>query len=111
MIMLGITVIFAFIFAGLSMRANTRYRCHKRLPMQWSLAGTVNWSAPRILALSLIPGLGIGLLMFVTLLNLNVMPRAGQEDMVLPVTILIGVTFIAVQLLHFWMIDKTWNSN
>lgn len=111
MIVLGISVIFAAIFAGLSVRANARFRRHERLPMQWSLAGTVNWTAPRVLALSLVPALGIGLLTFITLLNLNVKPRAGQECMVLPVTIMLGATFVAIQLLHFWMIHKTLNRN
>jgi hypothetical protein len=111
MIVLGITIIFAALLTGLSVRANARFRRHERLPMQWSLAGTVNWTAPRVLALSLIPALGVGLLTFITLLNLNVRPRAGQEGMVIPVTILMGATFVAVQLLHFWMIDKTLKRN
>lgn len=31
--------------------------------------------------------------------------------MVLPVTIMLGATFVAIQLLHFWMIHKTLNRN
>jgi len=107
MLALGIAVIFAAVFAGLSVWANARFRHHERLPMQWSLAGTVNWTAPRVLALSLVPALGTGILALITLVT----PRAGQEDMVLPVTVLAGATFVAVQFFHFWLIDKTLNPN
>ena len=111
MIVLGIAIIFALVLAGLSVWANARFRHHDRLPMQWSLAGTVNWTAPRALALSLTPALGTGLLGFITLLALNVRPRAGQEDMVLPVTMLTGATFVGVHLFHFWLIKRTLNPN
>jgi hypothetical protein len=111
MIVLSITVIFAAILAGLSVWANARFRHHERLPMQWSLTGTVNWTAPRAIALSFVPALGTGLLTFITVLALNVRPRAGQEGMVLPVTMLIGGTFVAVHLFHFWLIDRTLNRN
>ena len=107
MIVLGVAITFAAILAGLSVRANGRFRQHERLPMQWSLAGTVNWTAPRALALSLIPSLGTGLLSFIVLLALNVRPRAGQEGMILPVTMLVGAAFVGAQLLHFWLIERT----
>jgi heme/copper-type cytochrome/quinol oxidase subunit 3 len=107
MIVLGVAIIFAVILAGLSVRANARFQQHERLPMQWSLAGTVNWTAPRALALALIPALGTGLLGFIALLALNVRPRAGQEGMVLPVTMLVGAAFLGAQLVHFWLIERT----
>jgi hypothetical protein len=111
MIVLGISFFFASILAGLSAWANSRFRHHERLPMQWSVTGTVNWTAPRALALSLVPALGVGVLVFITLLDLNVRPRAGQKDMVLPVTVLTGAIFVGIQLFHFWLIDRTLNQN
>ena len=111
MIVLGTAIIFAVILAGLSVRANVRFQQHERLPMQWSLAGTVNWTAPRAFALTLIPALGTGLLSFITLLALNVRPRAGQEGMVLPVIMLVGAAFVGVQILHFWLIERTLDRN
>ncbi|BAV64664.1 hypothetical protein [Sphingobium cloacae] len=111
MIVLSLAVIFAVILAGLSIWANARFRHHERLPMQWSLTGAVNWTAPRALALSLVPALATGMLAFIAVLALNVRPRAGQENMVLPVTIMIGATFIAVHLFHFRLIDKTIKRN
>lgn len=111
MIVLGIAILFAAIFTSLSVWANARFRAHERLPMQWSLTGAVNWTAPRALALTLIPVLGTGLLGFITLLALNVSPRAGQEGMVLPTTMVIGAAFVGLQLVHFWLIEKTLNRN
>jgi len=111
MIVLGISIVFVAILAGLSVWANARFQKHERLPMQWSLAGTVNWMAPRALALTLIPVLGTGLLGFITLLALNVAPRPAQEGMVLPATMLIGAGFVGAQLFHFWLIERTMNRN
>ena len=51
--------IIALIAIGLlirmSVRANARFREEVRLPMQWALDGSVNWTAPRGLALALTP--------------------------------------------------------
>jgi hypothetical protein len=109
MIVLCLTAMFTVALTGLSVWANARFRHHSRLPMQWSLTGTVNWTAPRPLALSLIPALATGILATITLLTLHVEPRAGQEEMVLPVTILVGASFVAAHLFHFWLIEKTLN--
>lgn len=94
--------------AGLAVRANRRLRHHDRLPMQWSLGGEVNWTAPRAVALSLIPVLAAGMMGFVTVMTLTVGPRPGQENQVLPVTVLIGAMLVAGQWLHLWLIGKTW---
>jgi len=112
MIVLGITFVFAAVSAWLSLRANARFRHHERLPMQWSLAGTVNWTAPRVLALCLVPALGIGVLAVITVLTfLDVRPRPGQESMLLPVTMLMAATFLAIQILHYGLVDRTLNRN
>ncbi|MEG8223991.1 hypothetical protein OSJ57_25880 [Sphingomonas sp. HH69] len=56
-----VSAIVALVMIGLSIRANVRFRQEKKLPMQWRLsrseplASSVNWSAPRVLALSFTP--------------------------------------------------------
>lgn len=68
MIVLGVAVLFGAILIGLSFWANARFRGEERLPMQWSLSGTVNWSAPRLVALGFGPVLAICFLAFFVLL-------------------------------------------
>ena len=107
MVVLCIALLFGVFIVGLSLRANNRFRHASRLPMQWSLSGVVNWSAPRAVALSFIPATaGVVLTLFV-FLALNVKPRTGQENMVLPVLMTIGSTYIAVQFLHHRLIAKS----
>jgi hypothetical protein len=42
---------------------------------------------------------------------LNVPARAGQEALVFPVLVGTGVTLVALQLLHFWLIEKILRRN
>lgn len=95
--------LFLVVLCGVARGANARLRREARLPMQWWINGDVTWSAPRAFALAFIPALALAV--FASLLVLP--PRPGQEGDVLPVTVGTGVTFIAVQFLHFWMIEKT----
>lgn len=111
MAMLGISFFFGLILCGLAVRANSRFRGEDRLPMQWWLNGEVTWSAPRGVALACVPALAVCVLAINAALALNLRPRPGQEGMVLPTFIATGMTFIAVQLLHFWLIEKTLRQN
>ncbi|TXM67598.1 hypothetical protein FV222_20140 [Methylobacterium sp. WL103] len=43
------------VLSALSLWANGPFSALDRLPMQWSLSGEVNWSAPRPLALAFVP--------------------------------------------------------
>ncbi len=104
MSMLSVPVIFGLILCVLASRANTRFQGEDRLPMQWWLTGEVTWSAPRGIALAFIPALAIGVL---SISSVMLEPRPGQEDLALPALIGLGVTFVAIQLAHFWMIAKT----
>lgn len=88
---------------GLARQANARFRREDRLPMQWWLNGDVTWSAPRAVALAFIPALALPIFACLILLP----PRPGQEGVVLPALIVTGATLAAVQLLHFWLIQKT----
>ena len=106
--MLSIAVIFGLILGTLAYRANGRFRDEDRLPMQWWITGEVNWYAPRRLALAFIPALAVAV---ISLLSVMLEPRPGQEDLVLPALIGIGVTFLAIQVAHFFMIEKTLRRN
>ncbi|WP_267414823.1 hypothetical protein [Sphingomonas sp. GC_Shp_4] len=71
------------------------------------LTGEVNWSAPRRLALASMPTVAIAVLGFQTFLSVSVALKPGQEGLVLPMLVGTGATLIVVQLLHFWLIEKT----
>ena len=105
--MLVVAVILGLILCTLAYRADARFRTEDRLPMQWWLTGEVTWSAPRRLALAFIPALAIASLSIFAVMSFTMKPRAGQEALVLPSLIGLGLTFIAIQLAHFWLITKT----
>lgn len=92
---------------ALSLRANVRFRHEDRLPMQWSLNHEVNWTAPRALALAFTPALAICSLFAAGIAMLLMKPRPGQEGLEVPVLLMISFGFIAVHLLHLWMIDRS----
>lgn len=102
-----IAVIVVVVMALLARRADRRFRREARLPMQWGPTGGVNWSAPRRLALAFMPAMAAVLLGFIAILLLTVPPRAGQEGLVLPVAMAMGLLLIAAQLFHFWLIGRT----
>ena len=109
--MLVVSSGFVLIITVLAYRAGTRFHSEARLPMQWGLNGAVNWSAPRRLALAFMPILAAGLLGFVTILSLTVPPRAGQERLVFPILVGMGVALVALQQLHFWAIAHALRRN
>lgn len=109
--MLVVSAVFVVILSALAYCANIRFRNESRLPMQWGITGAVNWSAPRSVALAFIPILAIGVLGFQVFTALNVPARAGQEPLVFPVLVGTGVTLVAVQLLHLWLIERTLRRN
>jgi hypothetical protein len=90
-----------------SVWADKRFRGEERLPMQWSFAGKVNWTAPRRLALAFTPTLG-GLILAVTaLLVLSGSARQGQKYEGAPVIVLLGIAFLGAHALHLWLIDRS----
>ena len=92
---------------GMSVRANTRFRNEERLPMQWSLDGSVNWTAPRAVALALTPVLAAGSLAATVAMTYFLKPRPGQEGLELPVVLFMATVFVAAHGFHLWMIGKT----
>lgn len=111
MIMVILALLFGLALGGLARGANARFRSEKRLPMQWWLDGNVTWFAPRPVALAVIPLIASFVLLSFAILSMTVRPRPGQENMVFPTFIGIGILFVLIQLLHFWLIGKTLRSS
>jgi hypothetical protein len=104
-------VFFILVLSGLALRANIRLRGEDRLPMQWWFTGEVTWSAPRPIALAFIPALALLTFASLIILLFYMQARSGQEGMVLPTLIGIGSMFLAIQILHLWLIEKTVHGN
>jgi hypothetical protein len=102
-----IGVLFCFASCGLAIWANNRLQGEGRLPMQWWLSGEVTWSAPRPIALAFVPALTILVFAGLTVLSFYTRPRPGQEGMVIPSLITVGFIFLAAQVFHLWMVEKT----
>jgi hypothetical protein len=103
-----IAVVAVALLALASVWADRRFRQADRLPMQWSVAGRINWTAPRRAALAFTPGLGALVLGAVAISVLTSgEPRPGQEDLGAPVVLVIGAAFLGLHGLHLWLIDRS----
>ena len=91
----------------MSLRANHRFKQTQRLPMQWSLSGAVNWTAPRPLALAFTPVLAAAVLIGVALATIVTTPRPGQEGFEVPIVTVMCLSFLAAHALHLWLIART----
>ncbi|MXP26778.1 hypothetical protein GRI39_12105 [Altererythrobacter indicus] len=87
--------------------ANTRFHDEARLPMQWWLTGDVTWSAPRPIALAFIPALAALTFSAMLIISQAAGLSPGQQHSELRAIIALGAVFVAVQLVHFWLIEKT----
>ncbi|MES2443218.1 MAG: hypothetical protein V4574_10335 [Pseudomonadota bacterium] len=99
--------LFCLASCGIAIWANKRLRSEARLPMQWWLTGEVTWSAPRPIAVAFVPALAILVFAGLTVVSFYTRPRTGQEGMVIPSLLAVGLIFLAVQLFHLWMVEKT----
>lgn len=105
---LTIALVMIVLLCAASIWANRRFRDEDRLPMQWSLSGDVNWTAPRRVALALMPALGALILGGMALAILaSGSPRPGQENLEAPVVLLGGLIILAIHGFHLWMIERT----
>jgi hypothetical protein len=109
--MLSAAFLFILAHTGLALWANNRFQHEERLPMSWWVTGEVTWSAPRLLALAFHPALAVVTFATLALLATKVPPRVGQEDMVLPAFVGLGMTLVAAQAFHLWLIAKTLSRN
>jgi hypothetical protein len=103
----ALTVLAIVTLTSMSMMANALFKAERRLPMQWSLTGSVNWAAPRPLALAFTPVLATLCLSATAALAIFVPPRPGQEGLVIPSVVAVALTFIAAHALHLWLIGRT----
>ena len=106
-----IGVLFFFGLCGIAYRANARLQGEDRLPMQWLLPDEVIWTAPRPIALAFVPALTLVSFAGLAVLSFYTRPRPGQEGMAIPAMIAIGLGFLAVQLFHLRMIERTIRRN
>lgn len=104
-----LAIIVVAILIAMSFQANSHFSDQARLPMQWGIDGSVNWTAPRRVALSFTPALAAIVLATTTIATLIFAPRPGQEGMEIPVVIVLGLSFIAAHAFHLWLIEKTTN--
>jgi hypothetical protein len=95
----------------MSLRANQRFIRERRLPMQWSLSGSVNWTAPRLLALAFTPVLAAVVLTAATITSITIAPRPGQAGEVVPAIIALSLCFVAAHALHLWLIGRSVQAN
>jgi hypothetical protein len=85
------------VLAWMSLWANREFNAYERLPMQWSLSGKVNWSAPRPLALAFTPVLAA----FV-LLGTYVYAASSLREL-----LFMALCFVAAHVAHLYFIRKT----
>ncbi|MDB5713105.1 MAG: hypothetical protein JWO15_502 [Sphingomonadales bacterium] len=111
MIEICITALALVALTFMSARANRKFRHERRLPMQWSVSGLVNWTAPRPLALAFTPLLAGALLVTTTFSTLVLPPHPGQESLGALVIAIMSISFIAAHALHLWLIDRMLNRN
>ena len=74
--------------------------------MQWAFSGLVNWSAPRVVALSFTPILAIIILVAVVASSIFLEPRSGQEGWEIPVVLFIALVLVGVRALHLRLADN-----
>lgn len=77
--------------------------------MQWGLGGNVNWTAPRKIALAIIPAIATCILFATAAAPLVATPRPGQEGDVIPVVFIMAFMFTGIHALHLWLVDRTLN--
>jgi nitrate reductase gamma subunit len=102
-----VPVVAVALLTAMSLRANRRFRTDQRLPMQWSLRGSVNCTAPRKVALAITPVLAAVCLLAIAALTAFAAPRPGQEHFVIPVNVFTALAFLAVHAFHLWLIQRT----
>ena len=105
--MFGILGIFTLLMVLVALLANAYLPTAERLPMQWSLRGQINWTAPRYIGLGFFPALGFASMVAYILLMKYAGPREGQEDLVIPVMLLFGAIFLIIQIVHACLANRS----
>jgi len=103
-----IALFFGLISIAIAIRANASLRQEDRVLMKWGITGEVNWTAPRLIGLSITPAITIGILILFCLTS-RWPTHPGQEQLRLPTLLVSGAGLVAAQLLHLWLVFKTLN--
>lgn len=101
-----IALFFGLISIAIAIRANALLRQQDRVPMQWGINGEVNWTAPRLIGLSITPAITIGILILFCL-AIRYPTHSSQENLRIPALLVSGAGLVAAQILHLWLIFKT----
>lgn len=104
---LSIAITVVAILIAVSFWADRRFCRHDRLPMQWSAAGKVNWTAPRRAALAFTPVLGVLMLGGTATLLARGPLGQGRGDVGVSVLVVMGVGLLMGHLLHLWLIERS----
>ena len=96
----SISLVTVLVLTLISVAANRKLRDRERLPMQWSIGGKVNWTAPRRIALAFTPALA-GIVLLAAALG-----YAREPDREVGVLTLMALCFAAAHLLHLWLIQR-----
>jgi hypothetical protein len=100
-------VIAVVLLTAMSLRANRHFKTEHRLPMQWLLDGSVTWTAPRAVALAFTPVLAAVCLTAMAALTAFGRTRPGQEDLVIPLFILVALVLLGVHAFHLGLMQRT----
>ena len=103
----AVTLMAVALLTAMSLRGERRFREARRLPMQWSLNGSVRWTAPRRIALAFTPVLAAACLAFITILTTLLEVRPGQQQLVLPLHVVVALVFLGAHALHLRLIQRT----
>ena len=91
----------------LSLRASRRFNERQRLHMEWSMNGSVNWTAPRPLALAFTPILAGVIFTGMVWLTTTQTPRPGQGWLVIPALAFVALVFVGAHAFHLWLIRNS----
>ncbi|MBK0024390.1 hypothetical protein IAE29_22810 [Ochrobactrum sp. S46] len=88
----------------ISIWANSLFKHLEQLPMQWGAAGQVNWSAPRLVALSFFPALSLFISLYFYLGSINHAQKYSIDSLILILAVL-----VFVQLIYFYIVKRADN--
>jgi hypothetical protein len=93
----------------MSVRYDRRHRGTAKLPMQWSLSGRVNWTAPRRGALAFTPVLAAIVLGTIQVTARFKPPTPGSDGSVLAALLSAALLLVAVHAVYLRLCDLTLN--
>ena len=101
-----VTFVAVTLLAFMSVRANRQFLATERWPMQWSGQGQVNWTAPRVFALAIIPTLATLILCAACLSFIFLPSRPGQESMIMPAMLILAIVPLGIHHFHITLIAR-----